>query len=422
MHSTSASKMLQQGNKYQNSIVNKKFLNKHSSTHLSSKFLLKQGNWAANDYPLKSKARRNQKKLKIKRNRREIDYISQDWYAFWQIETKTYEMYDKQDKFTMDLYQDQKPFPNYKHQPIQYQPVHVFKKRTFKATKKCGSNKRGKIFSHRLLKNIISNQLSIPSKKIKIFNIIQDVTISIGCHTNVIFLCSKSKNLQKFNDFFSFSATCSISYLCLDFLSNHTLPYDVLKSCMKYTQDISDYNCYQSRMNKFRFVVFRKFKQYISKLNSGTYHIYMCKLLTNTININAKNSSHPVPIKLEHILPICGIQFTYIKPINIPWNSGRILQKFEPGCKYPKHIRRKQIKKQWLSDTALGRALTCYHIYDDGNIKRRKLKCNVCGVYMANHYDRLYCGKCHSTFLRDRSCSLTLFGTECLLTDFNLFS
>jgi small subunit ribosomal protein S27Ae len=45
--------------------------------------------------------------------------------------------------------------------------------------------------------------------------------------------------------------------------------------------------------------------------------------------------------------------------------------------------------------------LRFYKVDDTGKISRLRKDCPNCGVgvFMANHIDRMYCGKCHTTFL-----------------------
>ncbi len=45
--------------------------------------------------------------------------------------------------------------------------------------------------------------------------------------------------------------------------------------------------------------------------------------------------------------------------------------------------------------------LRFYKVDDTGKISRLRKDCPNCGVgvFMANHADRMYCGKCHTTFL-----------------------
>ncbi|WBW72268.1 ribosomal-ubiquitin fusion protein Ubi3 [Schizosaccharomyces osmophilus] len=58
----------------------------------------------------------------------------------------------------------------------------------------------------------------------------------------------------------------------------------------------------------------------------------------------------------------------------------------------PKKIKHKH-KKVELA------VLKYYKVEDDGSVKRLRRECPTCGasVFMANHGDRLYCGRCHLT-------------------------
>ena len=44
--------------------------------------------------------------------------------------------------------------------------------------------------------------------------------------------------------------------------------------------------------------------------------------------------------------------------------------------------------------------LTYYKVDNDGKVERLRRECPNCGagIFMANHPDRQYCGKCHTTF------------------------
>jgi small subunit ribosomal protein S27Ae len=46
-------------------------------------------------------------------------------------------------------------------------------------------------------------------------------------------------------------------------------------------------------------------------------------------------------------------------------------------------------------------ALKFYRVDDAGKITRLRKECPQCGagVFMANHFDRHYCGKCHLTYV-----------------------
>jgi len=47
------------------------------------------------------------------------------------------------------------------------------------------------------------------------------------------------------------------------------------------------------------------------------------------------------------------------------------------------------------------RVLKFYKVDDAGKVQRLRKQCPTCGpgTFMANHFDRVYCGKCASTFL-----------------------
>ena len=45
--------------------------------------------------------------------------------------------------------------------------------------------------------------------------------------------------------------------------------------------------------------------------------------------------------------------------------------------------------------------LKYYKVDDSGKVERLRQACPTCGpaVFMAKHFDRIYCGKCHATFM-----------------------
>jgi len=49
--------------------------------------------------------------------------------------------------------------------------------------------------------------------------------------------------------------------------------------------------------------------------------------------------------------------------------------------------------------------LKYYKVDDNGKITRLRKDCPECGVgvFMATHFDRYYCGRCHTTFLVDET-------------------
>lgn len=64
----------------------------------------------------------------------------------------------------------------------------------------------------------------------------------------------------------------------------------------------------------------------------------------------------------------------------------------------PKKLKHKQ-KKIKL------RVLKFYKVEDSGKVQRLRKQCPKCGpgTFMANHFDRVYCGKCGTTFLFEPS-------------------
>ncbi|GAX84842.1 hypothetical protein CEUSTIGMA_g12263.t1 [Chlamydomonas eustigma] len=50
------------------------------------------------------------------------------------------------------------------------------------------------------------------------------------------------------------------------------------------------------------------------------------------------------------------------------------------------------------------RVLKFYKVEDSGKVQRLRKQCPNCGpgTFMANHFDRVYCGKCTTTFLFDK--------------------
>ena len=46
--------------------------------------------------------------------------------------------------------------------------------------------------------------------------------------------------------------------------------------------------------------------------------------------------------------------------------------------------------------------LTFFKVDGDGNVEKLRNECTNCGpaVFLANHQDRYYCGKCHSSFAK----------------------
>lgn len=59
----------------------------------------------------------------------------------------------------------------------------------------------------------------------------------------------------------------------------------------------------------------------------------------------------------------------------------------------PKKIKHKHRKHKLA-------VLTYYKVDNDGKVERLRRECPNCGagIFMANHPDRQYCGKCHTTF------------------------
>jgi small subunit ribosomal protein S27Ae len=47
------------------------------------------------------------------------------------------------------------------------------------------------------------------------------------------------------------------------------------------------------------------------------------------------------------------------------------------------------------------RVLKLYKVSDDGKVQRLRKVCPSCGpgIFMATHFDRVYCGKCHVTYV-----------------------
>lgn len=47
------------------------------------------------------------------------------------------------------------------------------------------------------------------------------------------------------------------------------------------------------------------------------------------------------------------------------------------------------------------RVLKLYKVSDDGKVQRLRKVCPSCGpgIFMATHFDRVYCGKCHCTYV-----------------------
>ena len=48
--------------------------------------------------------------------------------------------------------------------------------------------------------------------------------------------------------------------------------------------------------------------------------------------------------------------------------------------------------------------LPLLQVEDSGKVQRLRKQCPNCGpgTFMANHFDRVYCGKCTTTFLFDK--------------------
>lgn len=50
------------------------------------------------------------------------------------------------------------------------------------------------------------------------------------------------------------------------------------------------------------------------------------------------------------------------------------------------------------------RVLKFYKVDDSGKVQRLRKVCPQCGpgIFMATHFNRVYCGKCHLTYVYDK--------------------
>mmetsp|Transcript_15760 Transcript_15760/g.2616 ORF Transcript_15760/g.2616 Transcript_15760/m.2616 type:complete len:90 (-) Transcript_15760:31-300(-) len=73
------------------------------------------------------------------------------------------------------------------------------------------------------------------------------------------------------------------------------------------------------------------------------------------------------------------------------------------GKKRKKKIHTTPKKKKHVHKAVKLAVLQHYKVDGSGKITRTKLQCEKCGpgVFMAKHFDRHYCGKCHATITFD---------------------
>ena len=82
-------------------------------------------------------------------------------------------------------------------------------------------------------------------------------------------------------------------------------------------------------------------------------------------------------------------------------DSVQLIISLEGGAKKKKKAATKKVKKKHLHRKEKLRILKCYKV-DGEKVVRLRRMCDVCppGTFLAEHDDRLYCGRCRSTYTK----------------------
>lgn len=80
-----------------------------------------------------------------------------------------------------------------------------------------------------------------------------------------------------------------------------------------------------------------------------------------------------------------------------------VVADLEGGAKKKKKVYSKPKKNKHKNKKIKLRILNLYKIEADGKVVRLRKECSTCGAgtFMANHNNRLYCGACHKTQVRE---------------------